>query len=197
MSHYFIDDKSVKSDIRTIEYEYKGHKMSFKTDNGLFSKEHVDYASNILINELPDMYGKVLDLGCGYGPIGIALAKAYHIDLTMVDINSKAVEFSRMNCQTNGVKADIVLSDGLKEIQEVFDNIILNPPIHAGKQVIYNMYEDCYRHLSNGGSFYLIIQKKHGAKTSIEKLETIFEEINTLYKKKGFYVLECIKYDGE
>ncbi len=193
MSHYFIDDKNVKSDIRTIHYEYKGIGMTFKTDNGLFSKEHVDYASDILIKALPILRGKVLDLGCGYGPIGISLAKAFDIDLTMVDVNPKAIEFSKINCQANGIEADILLSDGFKELKGTFDAIVLNPPIHAGKQVIYGMYEDAYKFLNPGGSFYLIIQKKHGAKTTLEKLDTIFNQIETLYKKKGIFVLECMK----
>ncbi len=82
MSHYFIHDENMESNVTTIEYEFGGYTCSFKTDNGLFSKEHVDYATNILLHQLPELHGKVLDLGCGYGPIGIILSKVNDIRLT-------------------------------------------------------------------------------------------------------------------
>jgi len=193
LSHYFIHDENLESNIVEIEYEFQEVNIKLKTDNGLFSKEHVDYATNILLHELPPLKGKVLDLGCGYGPIGISLAKTNTIMLTMADINNKAIEFSKVNCESNHVQAEFVESDGFQNIEGMFDFIILNPPIHAGKQTIYQMYEDAYKHLQPNGRFYLIIQKKHGAKSTIEKLDAIYDTCKTIYKKKGFYILEAIK----
>lgn len=193
MSHYFIHDENMESNVTTIEYEFGGYTCSFKTDNGLFSKEHVDYATNILLHQLPELHGKVLDLGCGYGPIGIILSKVNDIRLTMVDVNPKAIEFSRENCRINGVDATFIESDGFAGVEDVYDAIVLNPPIHAGKKTIYEMYEMGRNHLTDGGRFYIVIQKKHGALSSIEKLGTIYETCNILYKKKGFFVLECVK----
>lgn len=193
MSHYFINDENMESNVVTINYVFNDIEMTFKTDNGLFSKEHVDYASNILMHEIPELNGKVLDLGCGYGPIGITMSKAYDVDVTMVDVNPKAVNFSKINCEINGVNGEVIESDGFANVSGVFDAIILNPPIHAGKKVIYQMYEDAYDHLVDGGRFYIVIQKKHGAKTTMEKLDQVFTRVVTLYKTKGFFVLECVR----
>ncbi len=197
MSHYFINDPSLKENIKIIDYKFKGRDLSFYTDNGLFSKDSVDYATNILLNEMPDITGKTLDLGCGYGVIGIALSYVNDIILTMSDVNEKAIDFSRKNCEMNYVYPEFILSDGFENIEDCFDNIILNPPIHAGKKTIFKMYEDGYEHLNNKGSFYLVIQKKHGADSSIKKLKDVYDEVEILYKKKGFYILKCSKIIDE
>jgi len=191
MSHYFVEDKNQESNIVEIEYKFKEVITKYKTDGGLFSKEHVDYASDILMREIPILSGKVLDLGCGYGPIGITMAKVYHVQVTFADVNPKAIRFTKVNCELNGIKADFVESDGFEKVNGLYNSIILNPPIHAGKPVIYQMYEDAPTYLEDGGAFYIIIQKKHGAATTIKKLESVFSQVNILYKKKGFFVVEA------
>lgn len=193
MSHYFIEDESLKSEIKQIPYSFKGNNFEFISDNGLFSKEHVDYASDLLLNNMGKISGSLLDLGCGYGVIGIVLSKAYGVDVTFVDVNPKAIKFTSKNCETNGVSGRCIQSNCFENILETYDNIVLNPPIHAGKDIIFEMYEEAYKHLNYNGKFYIVIQKKHGAESSKKKLLEIFDECNTLYKKKGFYVFEFIK----
>lgn len=193
MGHYFIYDENQKSNVTEISYAFKDKQYTFKTDNGLFSKEHVDYASDILMHQIPSLSGSLLDLGCGYGPIGIVIASTYNLELTMVDVNPKAIEFSRQNCQLNNIEGTQLLSNSFDNITDHFDTIILNPPIHAGKQLLFDMYARSYEHLKPNGALYIIIQKKHGAESSRKELVSIYDEVNTLYKKKGFFVFQCLR----
>jgi len=192
MNHYFKSNVGLKHKETETEYVYKFAKFNFITDVGVFSKSGVDYATNILLENLPDMSGKILDLGCGYGCIGVVLAKIYgnNIEVTMSDVNERALDLAGKNAKKNNVSAKIIKSDGFENIRENFDNIILNPPIHAGKAVIYKIYEEVYEHLNPDGGFFIVIQKKHGALSHKEKLEEIFgkENCSVLYSKKGFFV---------
>ncbi len=193
MSHYFIADDTLKSNIQTVSYSFSGKDFTFTTDSGIFSPDHVDYASDLLIKNLPALSGSMLDLGCGYGAIGIALAKVYNLTLSMADVNERALRYASQNCERNGINADIIHSDSFKAITGCYDSIVLNPPIHAGKAVIYDMYEQSYHHLNNNGKLYIVIQQKHGANSSIKRLQEIFGYVDILYKKKGFYILSCEK----
>lgn len=193
MSHYFIADDSLASKKEKFSYNFKGKAFAFYSDSGLFSMGHVDYATDILMKELPVLSGTLLDLGCGYGPIGIVLGKTYDLSVTFSDVNSKALRYTKENLEVNGFSGNVIESDGFQQIEGYFDHITLNPPIHAGKQVIFQMYEGAFEHLNKGGCFYVVIQKKHGAESTIKTLETIFGHCNVLYKKKGFFVLACTK----
>ncbi|MDN5351385.1 MAG: rRNA (guanine1207-N2)-methyltransferase [Clostridiales bacterium] len=193
MSHYFIEDNS-KEEIRSFDYRFEETLFHFESDIGLFSKDHVDYASDLLLNAITPFSGSALDLGCGYGPIGIVLAKVYGVDVTMTDVNPKALRFAAHNVALNGVEATLVESDGFEKIESSFDVIVLNPPIHAGKQLIFDLYDGAYAHLVPGGHFYVVIQKRHGAESTQKKLETLFDgACETVYKKKGVFVFKCTK----
>jgi len=197
MNHYFKSNVNLKHKEIEIEYVYKLTKFSLITDIGVFSKGGVDCATNILLEHLPDLSGRTLDIGCGYGCIGIVLAKIYgeNIKITMSDVNERALELAKKNAKKNNITAEIIKSDGFENISENFDNIILNPPIHAGKAVIYKIYEDVHNHLNPNGRFFIVIQKKHGALSHKEKLDEIFgkENCSVLYSKKGFFVFEFTK----
>jgi len=192
MNHYFKSNENLEHKLIETEYVFKFAKFNFITDIGVFSKGRIDFATNILLENLPELTGKTLDIGCGYGCIGIVLAKTYgeNIKVIMSDVNERALELAEKNAKKNGVSVNIIKSDGFENIHENFDNIILNPPIHAGKAVIYKIYEEAYDHLSPGGRFFIVIQKKHGALSHRQKLEEIFgnENCTVLYSKKGFFV---------
>ncbi|MCL2755018.1 MAG: methyltransferase [Oscillospiraceae bacterium] len=185
MSHYFTDDGK-KHELRYIDYEFAGKKFKFATHDGVFSKGHVDYATDILLKALPPLRGRVLDMGCGYGVIGIVLAKVNSIELTMADINPAAIALTERNCELNGVKAEVIVSDCCEQISGKFDTVVINPPIHAGKEVTYKMYEDASK---ISGKLYVVTLKKHGAQSTIAKLRELFGNCELLYKKKGIYVL--------
>lgn len=191
MNHYFTNNSTLKIEIYYFSYTFKNKEYKFISDNGLFSKEHVDYASNLLINNIGELNGSLLDMGCGYGTLGIVLAGAYNLTLTLADVNKKAVEFAKKNAKSNNVKAECIVSDCFENITKKYDNIVINPPIHAGKSVIYKMYEDACEHLNEEGRLLIVIQKKHGAESTNTKLREVFNNCNVLYKKKGFFIFEC------
>lgn len=204
-SHYFLNDETLEDDIKEFSFSFRGAVYKFTSNSGVFSPGHVDDASALLMREMPEINsGKFLDLGCGYGAIGISLAGAAArnagvendtrvtnlFELTMADVNERALDLAKLNAAKNGIEAEFILSDCFDNIDGSFDAISLNPPIHAGKEVIFKMYEQSFEHLNEGGALYIVIQEKHGAPSTIKKLKEVFGNCTTLYKKKGYYVLE-------
>ena len=171
--------------------------FKFKTDNGVFSKDFLDFASKLLLEKMDFeglLDGAILDVGCGYGPIGIYASYITKKDVVMLDINPRALALSKENILLNNVSAEVIESDCLDGvIYRKFACVITNPPIHAGKEVIYKIYSQSYDVLVEGGSLWIVIQEKHGAPSTIKKLKTIFPVVEVFYKKKGFYILKCVK----
>lgn len=171
--------------------------FKFKTDNGVFSKDFLDFASKLLLEKMDFeglLDGAILDVGCGYGPIGIYASYITKNDVVMLDVNPRALALSKENILLNNVRAEVIESDCLDSvIDRKFACVITNPPIHAGKEVIYKIYEQSYDVLIEGGSLWIVIQEKHGAPSTIKKLKTIFPVVEVFYKKKGFYILKCVK----
>jgi len=194
-SHYFTDDPNLPDDPRTFTYYFKEHALRLTTNSGVFSHGHVDEATDLLLKCMPPLRegGTLLDLGCGCGVIGIALAKAYDLRVTLADINPRALICAHKNCRENGVAAEIVRSDGFADLPGSFDAITLNPPIHAGKETVYSLFEGAAQHLNPGGAFYVVMLDKHGAKGAAARLGGIFGACEALYKKKGHRVLFCEK----
>lgn len=197
MEQYFEKDPSVISEEKKLRINLFGHQYVFITDNGVFSKNDVDYGSLALIRAYLDEERddeSVLDLGCGYGPVGIIISKEKeNMTVDFCDINSRAVELTKKNISENFIKdASVVQSDGFAEIHGKYDAILLNPPIRAGKTVIYRMYEDSITHLNENGAFYIVIQKKQGAKSSMEKLVSLYGNCECIKRDKGYMVYRSI-----
>jgi len=192
-SHYFTDDPNLEDDPRTFTYYYKDHALRLTSNSGVFSHGHVDEATDMLLRHIPALRegGSLLDLGCGYGVIGVALGKAYDLRVTMADVNPRALACAEINCRENGVEAGIVRSDCFENIPGMFDTITLNPPIHAGKEIVYRMFEGAKVHLNPGGGFCVVMLDKHGAARAGVHLAGIFSACVTLYRKKGLRVLRC------
>ena len=192
MSHYFQFDPELELTEHTINENIFGQHFIFLTSNGLFSYTKFDYPSLLLIENTTLPIGEVLDLGCGYGLIGIILAKIHKINLTQSDINPLAVKYCKKNAALNSINSEVILSDGFQNIDKTFDAIYLNPPIHAGKSTCLRLYKESAIHLNPNGRLNLVIQKKHGAESTINDLKQIYSKCNILYKKKGIYVIECL-----
>lgn len=197
MEHYYSENPESESNEKEITYEINDKKFKFISDNGVFSKGHVDFATDFMLRTIlkDKINGKVLDMGCGYGVIGITISKLCSevSKVVMCDINNRAVDLSKRNVENNKVvNAEVMASNGFENVKDKFDVIITNPPIRAGKAVIYKMYEDAKSHLNDGGKFYLVINKKHGAPSTINYLNEIYSDVEVLDKKAGFNVIRCI-----
>lgn len=195
--HYYSQQPEARHDRRSIDTVLRGKSLRFTSDAGVFSKGDIDYGSRVLIEamEIPDG-AQVLDVGCGYGPIGISAAQLTpkgHV--TMIDINSRAVELARENAQHNGIRNVTVMeSDVLSAVQgRKFDVIVTNPPIRAGKAVVHGIFEQAYEHLNEGGTLWVVIQKKQGAPSAAAKLESLFAEVEEVGKEKGYRILKATK----
>jgi len=196
MSHYFEYDPSLKDDFKHYEYTFKGNRLSFSTNSGIFSKERVDFGTNVLLNGLDDLSNKkeILDLGCGNGIIGIAIKKAYpNASITMADVNIKCVEIAKENAMLNKVDANVIESDMYQNINSSFDLILSNPPIRAGKKKVFEVVEEGYKHLNVGGEIICVIQKKQGAESLLKRMEEVYNNASIIKKEKGYYLIKSIK----
>lgn len=168
--------------------------MKFLTDAGVFSKKMIDFGSQVLLSCLAFQQGEtVLDVGCGYGPLGLSLAKAQGVHATMVDVNTRALDLAQKNAAFNQVEATIFQSNVYDQVEGCFDHIISNPPIRAGKKVVHEVLSGSFDHLNPGGDLTIVIQKKQGAPSAKAKMEEVFGNCEILKKDKGYYILRSEK----
>ena len=191
---YYAENPDAAHDIHELRVELLGEKMTFLTDAGVFSKKMVDFGSQLLLKCLEVNQGEtVLDVGCGYGPLGLSLAKAYGVQATMVDINNRALDLARQNAERNKVEATIFQSNIYEQVEGTFDHVISNPPIRAGKQVVHEIIEKSKEFLEIGGDLTIVIQKKQGAPSAKSKMEDVFGNCEIVKKDKGYYILRSVK----
>lgn len=192
MGHYFINDENLKSEIKEFKTKFLNREFKFKTDNGVFSKGELDFGTKLLIDTVlnEDIDGTILDLGCGYGVIGIVLSKLKNLNVDMIDVNNRAIHLSKMNIKENEVSSlvDAYISDGFSNVNKKYDFVVSNPPIRVGKNKLYELIKDCKNYMNKSGVIYLVIRKEQGAKSFIKDMSEIYE-INVLEKSKGFYII--------
>lgn len=198
MKHYYTDNSDLKSEPRMIDYEYKHLKLQFKSDLGVFSKDKVDYGSNVLLKNIDNIKDNatILDVGCGYGPIGITLAKLYpNSKIDMIDVNNRALSLARENIILNHIenRMNVYQSDGYNEVTTTYDVIVSNPPIRAGKEVVHRILEEAIQHLNQNGSLWIVLQKKQGAPSAKKKMIDIFGNCEIVKRDKGYYLLVSYK----
>ncbi len=195
MEHYFTNNESLKSEFRTIDYRYKEKAFSFISDNGVFSKNKIDYGSKLLVEtflEEHEEVSSVLDVGCGYGFIGIVLAKVLQIETSLLDVNRRAIHLAKKNGKENDVAIKVLESNLYENVSGFYDVIITNPPIRAGKEVVLKILLGAKDHLTKKGTLWFVVRKDQGAK-SIEKILKETYEIEIMKKDKGFFVFKAKK----
>ena len=201
MSHYFSEVQDVKSVKKIINYEIKNEKFEFLTDNGVFSKTKVDFGTDVMLRTFLNENKKlgniqILDIGCGYGVVSVVVKRFFEkAKILSTDVNERALELTRENIQKNNRTDDFEVRKSFvfDNISENFDVILSNPPIRAGKQVIFEIYEKSFFHLNKNGEFYCVIQTKHGAKSTKKKLEELFGNCTTLVIEAGYRIFRCVK----
>ena len=200
MEQYFTQNPATEKEIYKFDWNVGKEVFNFYTSNSVFSKKGVDFGSMLLIetilNENKNFRGSILDLGCGYGPLGVIATKILKNSfVTMCDVNERALELSKMNAKENKVdeRIKVIASSAFENIKDSYDIIMTNPPIRAGKDVVFSFYEGACVHLNNGGKLYVVIQKKQGAPSTKAKLESLFGNCEIADKKSGYFILRAVK----
>ena len=196
MEHYFTNNENLESELRILKYNYKEYNFIFYSDNGVFSKDKIDYGSQLLVENILAIYPnkniKILDIGCGYGYLGIVLATVLDSTVEMVDINKRAVHLADRNIETNKLidKATCFESNIYEKINGKYNLIVVNPPIRAGKEVVYEMLSNAGSYLLDQGELWFVMRKNQGAKSTIKYLETAYI-CEIIEKNKGFYIIKA------
>lgn len=199
LNHYFKDNQKELSNRKEISFRFLAIDFVFESADNVFSKDQVDFGSELLIKSALD-YGvnnKVLDYGCGYGVVGIVLSKLGY-QTCGIDVTERAIKLSSINAQKNQVDFRVSKVDtvNLSTYYNMFQTILLNPPIRAGKAVIYSMFENAYKFLNNEGRLFVVMRKQHGALSAKKELEKFFSKVEIVTKKKGYYIIVSEKFDN-
>lgn len=195
MSQYF-DNVDLKSNIEKYKTRIFDKEFCFNTDNGVFSKSKLDFGTRCLLENLPleEIKGEILEVGCGYGVIPIILTRIVDKieSFDAVDVNKRALHLAEMNKKENfAPKANFFLSDCYKNINKKYDVIISNPPIRAGKNIVYEIVMNARNYLKEDGKLFIVINKDQGAKSLYKDLEKVYK-CELINKKKGFWIIKCI-----
>ncbi len=193
MEHYFTNNKDLRSEMRTINFEKNNIVFTFFSDLGVFSKDHIDYGSRLLVDCLlksDESFESLLDVGCGYGFIGIVLSKIKSCSCLMSDVNERALHLCEKNIKKNKVDGKVIISNCYENITDKFDLIVTNPPIRAGKNVVLTILNGAKEHLNPNGSLWFVIRKDQGAKSVMKELSLQFK-CEVIEKSKGFYVIKA------
>ena len=190
--HYYTASPASAHELRAFTYSWAGRTLSFTTDAGVFSKGHVDPGTLLLASALPQgLRGRALDLGCGWGALSVLmLARFPDLRVVMSDVNSRALGLAAQNVQANGMQADAVLSDGLACVEGLFDVIVTNPPIRAGKQVIYKMFADSRKRLAPCCLRMTRKSRPPGAPSALKYLRTLFSSVEVIARNAGYWILQ-------
>lgn len=193
MSQYF-ENVNLKSNIIKHEINIYDKIFRFYTDNGVFSKKGLDFGTRSLLEAIPvyEFKGKILDVGCGYGAIGIILSSLVNIEYEGIDINKRAIHLANMNARENNCSnLKFYESDCYSNVNDKYDYIITNPPIRAGKHIVYQILIGAKEYLKKEGELYFVMRKEHGLKSCLKDIESYYKT-SVIKKNKGFYIIKCI-----
>ena len=194
MNHYFKPMHSKPLNRKRIPFRFLGVDCEFETHENIFSKDHVDEGTQFLLSSLPDLSQahSLLDLGCGYGVVGIVLKKVYtHLHVTSSDVNDDALALTLLNAQHNNVEIETIHSDGFEAIDSSFDWIVFNPPIRIGKSKLYELYQEALTHLNPRGTLWMVIRKDKGAESTMKYLASLGHHVKKVTQDRGFWILSC------
>lgn len=195
--HYFSEDPKNRLKQGIIKTKIMGLDFEFITGSGTFSRKRIDKGTRVLIEtmELPSK-GRVLDMGCGYGPIGIVASKVNpSLEIWMTDINKRAIHMAKENVKRNNVEARVLQGVFYEDLEGViFNTIITNPPISAGiKKTVTPIIEGAFNHLKWGGNLQTVIQWNKGGRILETLLKRVFNNVKIIERKSGYRVFKSIK----
>ena len=191
MIHYFENDMNLKSEIKELSYKYNSSFFMFYSDNGVFSKKSIDYGSRLLLETyLSENINnkRVLDVGCGYGFIGIVIGVLTSSYVDMIDVNKRAVHLTKRNIKRyKEFNGSVFESDAYQNVNDKYDIVITNPPIRVGKTKLLEILEGAFDHMNEDGILYFVIRKDQGA-LSIKKILEENKLVEIINKDKGFFI---------
>ncbi|WP_262315706.1 class I SAM-dependent methyltransferase [Lacticaseibacillus parakribbianus] len=199
MNHYYTNDPTLSHDEHSFHFELAGHDLLFTADNGVFSKHTIDFGSRVLIDVVAAdqalATGDILDVGCGYGPIGLALARHFEArHVTMSDVNERALALAKRNAAANHIDNVTILESSVYEqVTGQFGVIVTNPPVRAGKDVVSAILSGAFAHLTPGGQLFVVLQKKQGAPSALKLMKATFGDAAVVKKEHGYYILKATK----
>ena len=199
---YFAVAPDAKHDIHEINYQISNINLHFLTDAGVFSKMRVDYGSTVLIKAMQAVTfpkQNILDVGTGYGPIGLFAAKFWPDQtVDMVDVNTRGLELAKQNAEKNAISnVNIYGSDCYDQVEGKFGLVLTNPPIRAGKKVVSRILAEAKEHLVEDGKLLVVIQKKQGEPSARKLMESVYGNCKILTRDKGYYILQASNNNGE
>lgn len=190
MPHYYSQEQESKLVLKSISVNLRGIVLKLVTSSGVFSKKKIDKGTGHLIKNMIIQPGwKILDLGCGYGAIGLFAAKLSNTTPYLTDVNKRACQIANINAKANNIDAIILngnLYDPVKDMK--FDSILINPPQTAGKEVCFSMISGSKQHLNTSGLLQLVARPNKGGKTLSKKMGEVFGNVDTLAKSSGYAV---------
>ncbi|MGD9604910.1 MAG: class I SAM-dependent methyltransferase [Bacilli bacterium] len=198
MSHYYQNDPDLKEHLQMIDYQFKSCKLHFITNSGVFSRQQIDFGTHVLLETIKDMSvdnEMILDVGCGYGAIGLSMAKAYpNAFVEMIDVVTRAVELSILNAKENNItNVKIYESNLFENVNNMFSLIVSNPPVRAGKKIVHSIVDQASLKLKDNGKLLFVIQKKQGASSLQIKMNDVFGNVEVMNKKNGYFILKSVK----
>lgn len=196
LNQYFTNNDNIRSERRIIKYNYDSISLSFISDNGVFSKDRIDYGSRLLVDTYLKNKKEInnfLDVGCGYGFISILLSKILGVNGVGVDVNRRALKLAEENAKLNKVNVEFKESNCYENIDGRYDLIISNPPIRAGKNIVLSILRGASDYLSDNGELWFVIRKDQGAKSVINEISSLYK-IDIVEKSKGFFIIVAKKH---
>lgn len=192
MSQYFSNDKNIKNEDISLSYTFKGKELKFISNAGIFSKNRIDFGTNLLLNSIELKGDRILDLGCGYGIVGVSVASVNNkYNVLSVDVNERAVEITNQNYKNNSIRnGKAIVNNAYNDLKEKFDMIITNPPIRAGKEVVYEMVLGGINHLKDEGEIWVVIRKDKGGLSLFKQMEEVYINVQIINKKSGYLIIK-------
>ncbi len=189
MEHYYTEKPTSKEETIKIKIKLKTNSFELLSSPGLFSKNELDSASQLLIETAQITKTKILDIGCGYGVIGISLLKQNpELEVTFSDINERAIKYTKKNLAKHKITGKVIKSYLFDNIEDNYDHIISNPPHSAGREICFKLIEDAHKHLNKDGTLQIVARHNKGGKVLSEKIKEVFGNTKDIAKKSGFRV---------
>jgi len=194
--HYFTEKPTSEIKELTFRYKIKNAELSLTSVSGVFAFENkVDRASELLIESFRPSGRTVLDLGCGYGAVGLFIKAIYkNQTVCLSDINERAVEYTMLNASNNRLSIKAVKSDLFSAFSGIlFDDIVTNPPFAAGKKILSQLIDEAYDHLNKNGALWMVAYHNKGGSSLKKMMQERFANVEDVEKSGGIRVYKSVR----